>query len=111
MLKEGDRIDLVVKAGDDKPTVAKIGNVEGAIEKIREGQPLPTDAVLLKTMPRCPAHPDRIHAEVVYCPEPQAEPETSEPKTTRGHGGPARVSNSKFRSGWDEVFGAKAKPN
>jgi hypothetical protein len=102
-MKAGDRIDLVLTPGADDKATARIEDDDGAVpfRRVREGQPIAQDSVLLKALPPCPAHPGTIHAEVVYCPEARDE------DGREGRSGPARVSNTKYRSGWDQVFGDK----
>jgi hypothetical protein len=95
-MKEGDTFDIILT--DDSPATARP-------VKLEEGKPLPENVALIKAT-RCEAHPDRLHAEVVYSPEPKKS--AGEPK--RAGAGPARVSNTSFRTGWDQVFG-KQKPN
>lgn len=105
-MKEGDRVDLVLQSvdADNQTATAQMGSYCGKVEKLKEGESLPHDAVLLKTRGPCAAHPGKLHAEVVYVPE--GEPAL---KASDKHAGPARVSSAKYRSGWDQVFGGKAQ--
>lgn len=105
-MKEGDKLDLVLTTGENgKPAVqVDDGPALELVKPVEEGKPLPQDAVLLKAIP-CFGQPGRFHAEVAYAPEPPPD----KPEMQRA--GPARVSNTKYRSGWDQVFGDKSQLN
>ena len=88
----------------------------GELRAVREGTPVYGE--LVKLSPR-PDHPMLFDAEtLVRGPEapprvdaPSVADEASPPRAVApgAHKGPPRVTSEAFRSGWDGVFGAKAR--
>jgi len=69
----------------------------GEVRPVEEGKPLTGDLVRLKPRPEMP----------LLC---DVDVEYEAPRTAKGGAGPARVSSSAYRKGWDRMWGKRPKP-
>lgn len=69
----------------------------GEVRPVEEGKPLGGDLVRLKPRPEMP----------MLC---DVDVEYEAPRPTKAESGPARVSSSAYRKGWDRMWGGRPKP-
>lgn len=79
----------------------------GEIRPVREGEPL-NQSELVRLHP-LDTNKRVCAVEVLHGPG-DAEPETAAAKRAAG-GGPARVSNAKYRQNWSVIFGSHDEPS
>lgn len=69
----------------------------GEVRPVEEGKPLTGDLVRLKPRPEMP----------LLC---DVDVEYEAPRPSKDAAGPARVSSSAYRKGWDRMWGKRRKP-
>jgi hypothetical protein len=71
----------------------------GAIRPLREGVPISGEVVRLTPRKECPLICD-VTTELKAPPSPA----DSAPAPSLGHKGPARVTNDRYRTNWDQIW-------
>jgi hypothetical protein len=78
----------------------------GTVLPVREGKPLRGDLVKLTPRKELPLLYD---VEVQYEARPSSSGAPAEEPPPKAHAGPARVTTSTYRAGWDRIWGSSGK--
>ncbi|MBO6934592.1 MAG: hypothetical protein JJ863_06450 [Deltaproteobacteria bacterium] len=86
---DGKGLEVLRKKGDELSA--------GQIRPVEDGKPLTGDLVKLTPRPEMP----------LLC---DVDVEYEAPRSTKAEAGPARVSSSAYRKGWDRMWGKRKSP-